>query len=76
MKLRIGSCNDRYWVEGKLFLRWKIMPCIRHFIEFREIAFDVKYREYYPDYETAFNVAKEFQILFCKQAHVHGGIIK
>lgn len=58
MKIRIATDGNQFWLEGREFLSWKILPSISHYIHFFGIRYEVKYREFYKDYDK---VRKEFE---------------
>jgi hypothetical protein len=76
MRIRIGSYNDKYWVEGRFFLCWHRLPSLSHFIKWDgrdEKAY--RYREsdilYFTDYEKARLLADEYIGRFNESAAVY-----
>jgi hypothetical protein len=70
MRFRIGQCNERYWVEGKRFLRWRRLPSLTTYKDYPTSRY-VQAVKYYPSYEAARLGAEGFIAELCPSAAVY-----
>jgi hypothetical protein len=74
MRLRIGSYNNKYWIECRRLLGWARMPSVSHWIECESIRWMTQYVAYYPTYEAARDEADKFLQRFSRHCAVYVNI--
>jgi hypothetical protein len=71
MRIRIGSYNDKYWVEMKRGFIWRRLPSLQHFRDCSMLRWEPRYRETFNGYEAARKLAEDYIMEFNKSAAVY-----
>lgn len=71
MCIRVGNYGSYYWVECKQGFKWKKLPSISHWKQYKNIRFNEEYIVYYKTYEEARTVAEEYIAMLNPKAAVY-----
>jgi hypothetical protein len=71
MKIRIGSYDNKFWVEGKFGFVWKKLPPIAIWDQYddaiyyvKRLRFDLKNVAYFDSHEKAHELAQNYLIRY------------
>lgn len=73
MKLRIGECNGKYWIEGRMFLRWARLPPTA-LVNYERAVWRSYPVKYYDDYKDAREAISVWQVVHSKERAVYVNI--